>query len=190
MFRKTTLLALAAVAAFGASVFISTSDAEAARPGSGARAGGGGIAARSPVVVRPGLVRPGLVRPGLVRPGLIRLPPRWPGPHVGHHCWRWPHHCRRPIVWYAPRPVYAGYSAAPVAGRCTCLVKEYTREGAVLFKDTCTNEVAQNPPAQDQQQQPQQQSYAPQMQPQQQQMPQAAYTPTYPPQTTPPVVQR
>jgi hypothetical protein len=31
--------------------------------------------------------------------------------------------------------------------RCTCLTKEYTPEGAVLFKDVCTNEAAINPPA-------------------------------------------
>src|SRR5689334_17084486 len=35
-----------------------------------------------------------------------------------------------------------------VAGPCTCLTKEYTSEGAVLFKDRCTNEMAMNPPLQ------------------------------------------
>ncbi len=29
----------------------------------------------------------------------------------------------------------------------TCLSKEYTPEGAVLFKDRCTTEMAMNPPA-------------------------------------------
>jgi len=49
-------------------------------------------------------------------------------------------------VYYAPRPVV--YAAAPVitTNRCTCLTKEYTPDGAVLFKDLCTNEAAINPP--------------------------------------------
>jgi len=33
-----------------------------------------------------------------------------------------------------------------VAGPCTCLSKEYTPDGRVLFKDLCTNEAAINPP--------------------------------------------
>jgi len=31
-------------------------------------------------------------------------------------------------------------------GPCTCLSKEYTPEGVVVFKDRCTNEMAMNPP--------------------------------------------
>ncbi len=68
------------------------------------------------------------------------------GGHFGHHRHRHPHwHVRyqRP-VWYAPRPVYV--ASRPGAGPCTCLSKEYTPEGAVLFKDRCTNEAAMNPP--------------------------------------------
>ena len=71
------------------------------------------------------------------------------GRHFGHnrHYWhrnyvRW----QRPI-WYAAPVVYASYAARPVvAGPCTCLTKEYTPEGAVLFKDRCTDEMAMNPP--------------------------------------------
>ena len=44
-------------------------------------------------------------------------------------------------------PAYAVARPA-VAGPCTCLTKEYTPEGAVLFKDRCTNEMAMNPPLQ------------------------------------------
>jgi hypothetical protein len=70
-----------------------------------------------------------------------------PGGHIGrphfHPHWHVRYH--RPI-WYGPRPVYV--AARPVAGPCTCLSKEYTPEGAVLFKDRCTNEMAMNPPAQ------------------------------------------
>jgi hypothetical protein len=65
------------------------------------------------------------------------------------------------------------------------LSKEYTPEGAVLFKDRCTSEMAMNPPAAA----PQQTSYAPapvyqtappQQALPQQAMPQQAYVPTYP----------
>jgi hypothetical protein len=86
------------------------------------------------------------------------------GGHFGHHHrHRHPHwHVRyhRP-VWYGVRPVYV---ARPVAGPCTCLSKEYTPDGAVLFKDRCTNEAAMNPPVQAPQQtgslEPQAQPYA------------------------------
>jgi hypothetical protein len=53
--------------------------------------------------------------------------------------------------WYNPRPYY--YAARPVIstpGPCTCLTKEYTPQGQVLFKDRCTNEAAINPPLQQQ----------------------------------------
>ena len=56
-----------------------------------------------------------------------------------HHHWHVRYH--RP-VWYGVRPVYT----ARVAGPCTCLSKEYTPDGRVLFKDLCTNEAAINPP--------------------------------------------
>jgi hypothetical protein len=95
------------------------------------------------------------------------------GGHGGHghhfrHRHRHPHwHVRyhRPI-WYAPRPViYSAYTPRIVTpGPCTCLSKEYTPEGAVLFKDRCTNEAAMNPPAQAPQQtgalEPQVQQYS------------------------------
>jgi hypothetical protein len=57
--------------------------------------------------------------------------------HVGHYHPVW---VARPVVYTAVRPVVS----AP--GPCTCLSKEYTPEGAVLFKDRCTNEAAMNPP--------------------------------------------
>jgi hypothetical protein len=60
--------------------------------------------------------------------------------------WHRPIWYARPVVYAAVRPV-AVASPAP----CTCLSKEYTPEGAVLFKDRCTNEAAMNPPAQPQQ---------------------------------------
>jgi hypothetical protein len=63
----------------------------------------------------------------------------------GHPNWHVRYH--RPI-WYGVRPVYVAARPVSVAGPCTCLSKEYTPEGAVLFKDRCTNEAAMNPPAQ------------------------------------------
>jgi hypothetical protein len=74
------------------------------------------------------------------------------GRHGGHegrrHHHRHPHwHVRyhRP-VWYGVRTVGYTYGATRVAGPCTCLSKEYTEDGRVLFKDLCTNEAAINPP--------------------------------------------
>ena len=43
--------------------------------------------------------------------------------------------------------MYTAYSTRVVTpGPCTCLSKEYTPDGRVLFKDRCTNEAAMNPP--------------------------------------------
>ena len=72
------------------------------------------------------------------------------GHHLRHRHVHWHGHWRYRHYYY-PRPVdvrrrAAVYAAAPVVNRCTCLTKEYTPEGAVLFKDICTNEAAINPP--------------------------------------------
>jgi hypothetical protein len=64
-----------------------------------------------------------------------------------HHRRHWHVHYRYRPIWYTARPVYY---ARPVAGPCTCLSKEYTPQGQVLFKDRCTNEAAINPPMQQQ----------------------------------------
>ena len=54
--------------------------------------------------------------------------------------------------WIAPAVTYAVArpAVAAVPGPCTCLSKEYTPQGQVLFKDRCTNEAAINPPLQQQ----------------------------------------
>jgi hypothetical protein len=47
--------------------------------------------------------------------------------------------------------VTAGVGAAAIArpaSTCTCLTKTYLPNGAVLFKDVCTQESALNPPGQ------------------------------------------
>lgn len=88
---------------------------------------------------------------------------RWHRPHWRGH-WRRPIYVvSRPVIYRTAPIVYA----VPKAGPCTCLTKEYTIEGAVLFKDRCTNEMAMNPPALPQQtalQAPVQPQYAPQPQ--------------------------
>lgn len=136
---KASFLALAAVAALGAAALTSTS-AEAAGFHRGGGKGFHGSGVHRPIARLPGR------HPG----GHIH---RWPGHrHVHHIHWRHRHvYYPRPVVYAAAPAVYAAptvYRAAPVVStnRCTCLTKEYTPEGAVLFKDICTNEAAINPP--------------------------------------------
>ena len=125
MIRKSTLLAVAASAALGLAMFAPTS--ASAMHGGGH--GGGGMHSGGGMHMGHGGHGDG------GRIGHIRYPnPHW---HVRYH---------RPI-WYGVRTV--GYTVArPVVanGPCTCLSKEYTPDGRVLFKDLCTNEAAINPP--------------------------------------------
>jgi hypothetical protein len=69
--------------------------------------------------------------------------PKWGGPKFAkpYWCWKYPWRCRGRIhvVRY---PVIT--AARPVS--CTCLTKTYLPNGAVMFKDVCTQEVAINPP--------------------------------------------
>lgn len=127
MFRKSTLLAVVASAALGLATLAPTSASAFGGHGGGFHRGGhfGGA--------RIAGFRGGHVRIGHYRP---------------HHRWHWHrHHVRwhRPLLYSTP--VVYGVARTPVAGACTCLTKEYTPEGAVLFKDRCTNEMAMNPPA-------------------------------------------
>ena len=135
MFRKSTMIALTAVAALG--LAISTASAMPKGPGIG----------KGPVMQGPG-INPGIAKkpnnPGINKPNIPVKPifvPHW---HHKHPHWQ-VHY--RPRVWYAA-PVVATTYAVSRPGPCTCLSKEYTPEGAVLFKDRCTNEMAMNPPAQ------------------------------------------
>jgi hypothetical protein len=122
MLRKSTLLAVAASAAIGLAL-LAPSAASAHGHGSGGHGkhmGGHG---------------------GLHGDGKFRRI------RVGHRHHR--HWHRHYVRWHRPilvsTPVAYGL-VRPVAGPCTCLTKEYTPEGAVLFKDRCTNEAAMNPP--------------------------------------------
>ena len=129
MLRKSALLAIAATAALGLAMF-SASDASARGHGGGH--GGGGMHSG-------GHGGGHGMHGGHDRTRHVGLRPhRHPHWHVRYH---------RPI-WYGVRPVYIASRPVAVAGPCTCLSKEYTPEGAVLFKDRCTNEAAMNPPAQ------------------------------------------
>ena len=134
MFRKSTLIALATAASFG---FVMASvGAASAKPN-----GPNGKIAAPKVTPKPHFPK---------GPGKIATPkpnkPHW-HPHRPHHphvvVWRH----RHPIVVGTRPVVVTAVPAVVPAGRCTCLTKEYTPEGAVVFKDTCTNEMAMNPPA-------------------------------------------
>lgn len=75
--------------------------------------------------------------------------------HPGWNRWGW-NHGRWNYGWR--RPYYPGYvapvvgasaapnyAAAPTTGNCSCLTKQYTPEGNVLFQDLCTKESALAP---------------------------------------------
>ena len=130
MLRKSTILAVAATAALGFSMLSSSANAMGARGfgGGGFHGGGfhgGGMGAR--------------FAGGSFR-GRPQFHPGWHShPHWHAHYWRRP-------IWYGYGVQTVDYAPRPVAGPCTCLSKEYTPEGAVLFKDRCTNEMAMNPP--------------------------------------------
>jgi hypothetical protein len=132
--RKSTLLAVAASAALGFAMLSSPASAHGGGHGGGGHGGG-----------------------GMHGGGGHGGGGHWSGGHGGwghggfaryhqHYHWRFGYY-HRPI-WYARPVVYGGYTVArPIApGPCTCLTKEYTPEGAVVFKDRCTNEEAMNPP--------------------------------------------
>lgn len=165
MSRHFSLLALAAVASIGA--FALTSTDAFARAGMGVGGMGGGLRGPGSGMHISGGSGPHFtsLRYGRHAPSrIVGIPPILYPPHHHHHWhwtwWRW----HRPY-WVAPvvaTGVAASYAETPSYSRCTCLTKEYTQEGAVVFKDVCTNEFAMNPP-ETTGPAPQQQSY---MQPQ------------------------
>ncbi|MSO68358.1 MAG: hypothetical protein EXQ82_11320 [Pseudolabrys sp.] len=67
------------------------------------------------------------------------------GNHPGYHGHRH-HHAHIYFKRYYGRTyVRPVRYAVPVAGPCTCLTKDYTPEGTVVFKDLCTKEMASAP---------------------------------------------
>jgi hypothetical protein len=134
MLRKSTTLALTAFAVLGLAV--SSASAKPGGPGFGPKGPG----------FNPGINKP-IFKP-VIKPNIPVKPifvPHWP--HKPPH---WHVHYR-PRIWYPPvvvgGPTYiASRPVASAPGPCTCLSKEYTQEGVVVFKDRCTNEMAMNPP--------------------------------------------
>jgi hypothetical protein len=152
MFRKSIMLAVAATVSLGAFA-LSSSDASAfgrafGGGGGGVHLGGGGALRFNGLHSNPHFVtglrinRP-MVTGIKINPGFnhhVHFWPRW---------WWWRHAWRRPY-WIAPVIATGGvatYAATtPATNTCTCLTKQYTPQGAVVFKDVCTNEMAMNPP--------------------------------------------
>src|SRR5882724_9594979 len=95
--------------------------------------------------------------------------------HVRHHhrphlCNWGRHRCGIHVRWHRPWIYGVGavaatsYAVAPTvaaAPRCTCLTKEYTQDGLVVFQDVCTKEVASAPIGNTQAQLPLPQQQAP-----------------------------
>jgi len=161
MFTKirTSMFAIAAIAALGAASLVTTTTSADARGfgggGGGFRSGGmgGGHAAmRMGGGVRMGHV--GVRHVGIRQVGIRQVGFR----HVHRH----PNWCRVygrcgiHVRWHRPwgYPVataglvatsYAVAPAVATAKPCTCLTKEYTPDNLVVFKDLCTKEVASAP---------------------------------------------
>jgi len=134
MSRKSTILALAAIASLG-SIALSSTSASAFGHGRGF-GGGGPHMSGMHVSGRMHSFRGG---PAFRR--FVHVRPLWRHPHW-HIGWRRPY-------WVAPviaTGLATTYATAPTWNRCPCLTKEYTPEGAVVFKDLCTKEMAMNPP--------------------------------------------
>jgi hypothetical protein len=181
MFTKirTSMFALAAVAALGAASLLTTTTSADARGfgggGGGFRGGmgGGHVAMRMGGGMRMGGVRMGHV--GMRHVGIRHVNFR-PVRHIhGHPNWcRFYGRCGIHVRWHRPwiygtGVVATSYAVAPAiatAKPCTCLSKEYTPDNLVVFKDLCTKEVASAPigNTQVQLQLPPQQEPAPQQQ--------------------------
>jgi len=149
---RTSLLALAAVATVATAFVTSTSSADARGGMGGFRSGGfhggmGGFRHGGMGGFRHGGM-------GFRHAGLHHRP------HF-HHRPHWHHRHHRFVRWHRPwiygvgaaaiaAPVYASAPVYAVAPRpvvaapnpCTCLSKEYTQDGMVVFQDRCTNEAA------------------------------------------------
>ena len=157
MSRKSLTLALAAAVSLGAFALSSSTASAFHSAGGGIKASGvkssGGFHSNPHLVTGLKINNKPMVtgisikpKPGIITGIVIK-------PHHPH--WHWPRWSWwRYTTWGRPywaAPVVAGgvatYAATPTTNRCTCLTKEYTPQGAVVFKDVCTNEMAMNPPA-------------------------------------------
>jgi hypothetical protein len=149
MSRKSLTLAIAAAVSLGAFA-LSASTASAFHP-AGGNGGVHAIGGNSMHVYSKPIVMGIKIKPPIVT-GIIIKPPHVPGIVINHHWprWWWYRYTFRRPYWTAPVIATGGvatYAATtPTTNRCTCLTKEYTPQGAVVFKDVCTNEMAMNPP--------------------------------------------
>jgi hypothetical protein len=155
MSRKSITLAIAAAVSLGAFA-LSAPTASAFHPSSGGVKSSGvksGGFQSNPHLITGLKVNKPMVQGIVIKP----KPPIITGivikPNHPHHA-HWPHYWWRYTTWgrpYLAAPVIAAggvaaYATTPTTNRCTCLTKEYTPQGAVVFKDVCTNEMAMNPP--------------------------------------------
>jgi hypothetical protein len=152
MSKRTSIYALAAVAALGITALAPTSASAYVPHGPM----GVSVKPHGPmgIVIKP---HPPIVTGIVIKPhppivtGII-IPPK-PHPWPPFHWCKW-HYCGP--HWVPPMVVGGGgvigtgavatAPAAPVvsapAAPCTCLTKTYLQDGSVLFKDVCTNEAA------------------------------------------------
>lgn len=149
MSRKSLTLAIAAAVSLGAFA-LSSSTASAFHP-AGGNGGVHAIGSGSMHVYSKPIVMGVKIMPPKVT-GIIIKPPHVPGIVINHHWprWWWYRYTFRRPYWVAPVIAAGGvatYAATtPTTNTCTCLTKQYTPQGAVVFKDVCTNEMAMNPP--------------------------------------------
>ena len=188
MFTKirTSMFAIAAVAALGAASLITTTSSADARGFGGGGGGfsrggmgGGHVGMRMGGGVRMGHVgmrTVGIGHVGIRHVGVRHVGIRHIGIRQGNWC-RYYGRCGIHVRWHRPWVVpvataglvatsYAVAPAIATAKPCTCLTKEYTPDNLVVFKDVCTKEVASAPigNTQVQLQLPPQQEQAPQQQ--------------------------
>ena len=138
MLNRKTIFSLIAVATLAVAAALTATSADARPNGHGAKGHGGGGIQRHVGIGRHHLrhLRPNFRRHIVMRP---------------HWCLRHPWRCRRPIHIVRYPVATTGVATAAVtraAPSCTCLTKTYLPNGAVLFKDVCTQETAINPPEQ------------------------------------------
>src|SRR5947209_4376941 len=149
MFTKirTSMFAIAAVAALGAASLITTTSSADAR---GFGGGGGGFSRGGMGGGHVGIGHVGIRHVGVRHVGIRHI-----GIRQGNWC-RYYGRCGIHVRWHRPWVipvataglVATSYAVAPAiatAKPCTCLTKEYTPDNLVVFKDLCTKEVASAP---------------------------------------------
>jgi hypothetical protein len=159
---RTSMFAIAAVAALGAASLVTTTTSADARGfggggfhGGGFHGGGmgGGHMMRMGGGVRMGHV--GMRTVGIRHVGIRHVGIRHVGIRNGNWC-RFYGRCGIHVRWHRPWVIpvataglvatsYAVAPAVATAKPCTCLTKEYTPDNLVVFKDLCTKEVASAP---------------------------------------------